>query len=55
LIFRAEKINTIIKEMNDMNDTVYKDTILDVKVTTKKHDTNVKDSNIWKNREEYAH
>lgn len=54
MIFRAEKINTIIKEMNDMNELVYKYTNLD-KVTTKKHYTNFKDSNIWKNCEEYAH
>ena len=38
-----------------MNDLVYKYTNLDVKVTTNKHDTNVKDSNIWENREECAH
>ena len=55
MIFRAEKINTIIKEMKDMNDLGYKYTILDVKVTTKNRDTNVKDSNIWENREECAH
>ena len=40
--------------MNDMNELVYKYTNLD-KVTTKKHYTNFKDSNIWKNCEEYAH
>jgi hypothetical protein len=31
--------------MNDMNDMVSKYTILDVKVTKKQRDTNVKDSN----------
>lgn len=54
MIFSAEKISTIIKEMNDTNGLVQKYIILDVRVTTKKHVTNVKDSNIWKIREECA-
>jgi hypothetical protein len=33
--------------MNDVNDLVYKYTILDVKVTKKQYDTNVKDRNTY--------